>query len=136
MIHSSKDADARLVIFVYVVYQSFSPAGFDETLDTSALMQNALTTLFVTNGVYAVLNLRDSPSTLRPHPAFWRLIHGCALFYFYILLLLTVLPPEKGKWMVRNIFPNANTSETTSSTTEPDGEKGSENDTLGNFNFL
>ncbi len=133
-----------LIIFCYVTYISFSDLGFNDEADPSSLIQNAMITLFVTNGVYSVLNLRDSQYTLRPHPAFWRLVHGCCLFYFHIVLLLTVLPPTQGKWLVRSIFPNKHMAsrpvptgtDGVADAVVGEGDKSEEkNDTLGNWHL-
>jgi len=50
--------------------------------------------------VYGVLNTKDG-IMVRPHPAFWRVLHAWNLWYFLIVVMLAVVPPSKGIIVVR-----------------------------------
>lgn len=49
--------------------------------------------------LYATLQFRDS-ILMRPHPAFWRFIHGAAIIYFLGLVFLFMQPKRWGReWL-------------------------------------
>lgn len=97
----------RKNIQVYVVYESLFQEYSADSPDPSKSLRSCVMALFSINLIYCVLNLRDSQYTSRPHPAFWRMVHGASLFYFYFLIVLVVVPPESGKKMVHDVFPKS-----------------------------
>ena len=54
--------------------------------------------------VYSVLNVRDG-LMVRPHPAFWRALHGVMLFYCMFLGALVMLSPDDGRRLIRTLLP-------------------------------
>ena len=54
--------------------------------------------------VYSVLNVRDG-LMVRPHPAFWRFLHGLMLFYCMFLGALVMQSPDEGRRLIRTLLP-------------------------------
>jgi hypothetical protein len=54
---------------------------------------------------YAICCLPDTV-LVRPHPMFWRAIHGFGLWYLMIVLMLFVTPPEYGRAVFYVLFPD------------------------------
>ena len=61
-------------------------------------------TLFILT-TYCFLNTRDGQMK-RPHPGFWRMLHGSSLWYTLMTAILLVVHPEDGVTIMRWLFPN------------------------------
>lgn len=102
--------------------------------DLGFYMKMVGTGLVVGNMIYCILMSRDSKFTHRPHPAFWRGIHGGALSYFYLLVLLAILPVDTGRDVIRLVSPKHEGANTTTPATETPAAQAS-GDTLGNWHL-
>lgn len=76
----------------------------DGATEVDVLLKRCLlSTLWVTC-LYCSVQMRDSV-LFRPHPAFWRLMHGAAVWYLMLISILAVLPSSWAKEGVRSAFP-------------------------------
>ncbi|KAL8438697.1 hypothetical protein Efla_005235 [Eimeria flavescens] len=56
---------------------------------------------------YCLLKRREGP-LVRPHPAFWKLVHGVCLTYFLLLVALIAMHREDGRFFLQMLVPGLN----------------------------
>jgi len=77
--------------------EQFTQSDVSGNLRTSLL---SVSTLFI---AYCCLNVKDS-LLVRPHPMFWRAVHGCVLLYLLGLAALIVLNVDDARSFLKLVF--------------------------------
>ena len=86
-----------LVALFSVLYFSFA---LPDPADELEARRRALQLVSVVFLVYCSIQLRDS-LLVRPHPAVWRIVHGCGLLYLFCLSVLLAFPVRDGRALLR-----------------------------------
>lgn len=85
-----------------LLYHAFVLPETDDVLQRSRRGVFLASIIFL---VYCSIHLRDS-MMLRPHPIFWRVVHGCGILYLLGLSFLLAFPPDDARAMMRVLAPN------------------------------
>eukprot|EP00922_Rhytidocystis_sp_ex-Travisia-forbesii_P043020 GHVS01064295.1.p1 GENE.GHVS01064295.1~~GHVS01064295.1.p1 ORF type:complete len:688 (+),score=120.27 GHVS01064295.1:117-2066(+) len=76
----------------------------DFTASLSSFLRRGIIAMLVVLLVYCFLQTRDG-LLVRPHPGVWRVVHAVGLFYFLIISILLVLPPDCGRYLLGLLLP-------------------------------
>lgn len=91
-------------IIVYFGFMAPAPPESDAELALDHLRRRGLTCACLVFLGYCAMQLRDS-LLIRPHPAIWRIVHGCGLLYLCGLVYLLVFPTEDARRVLRILYP-------------------------------
>eukprot|EP00397_Hematodinium_sp_SG-2012_P039219 GEMP01042787.1.p1 GENE.GEMP01042787.1~~GEMP01042787.1.p1 ORF type:complete len:474 (+),score=21.71 GEMP01042787.1:86-1507(+) len=83
---------------------AFASLLYDEADEPDVLIRRGLFTTLWVICWYTAVQMRDG-AMIRPHPAFWRMIHGIALWYLIILPIFAILPLHTAKAIIRELAP-------------------------------
>lgn len=90
---------AGIVLFLWVVYAAFVYApAYAHTQDDRIRLGFVCTALVFLG--YCMVQMRDS-LILRPHPAFWRVVHGAGILYLLALVVLLMQNADGARALAR-----------------------------------
>ncbi|OEH77298.1 putative phosphatidylserine synthase [Cyclospora cayetanensis] len=88
--------------------QSFDDLGEHRKHELRFCALQAIVCLAVAISGYCFLESRDG-LLVRPHPGFWRLVHGLCLLYFLFLVCLLAINRDDGRFLLRLLVPGFGT---------------------------
>ena len=80
---------------------------YSYTHDSDDMQQNVQTALLSSSFIflaYCFLQTRDG-ILVRPHPGFWRIVHGCSVIYLILLAALSVQNVKSARNVLKILFP-------------------------------
>ncbi|CEM36299.1 unnamed protein product [Vitrella brassicaformis CCMP3155] len=89
---------AFCAVLLYLGFYARPPAT------QTGVLRYALGGVLASVVLYSFLQTRDG-LLVRPHPAFWRCVHGVCLFHWFFVIALLLLTPDQGRELMYLIFP-------------------------------